>query len=160
MLRTTALLASLLCATVAHADAVGPADPDVACPEGARVEVNHCGTVCVRRRCETDADCSRPGDTCRDVRLCVEDQPYCGGWTNDPYERIRGDCAGGCGSYECRTLGACVGPASEDAGSPADGGTGEVVTYGCGCRVGAARSSAVGACALVGLLLLGLARRR
>lgn len=145
--------------SIASADAVGPPDPSVVCPRGAEVETNHCGTVCVARRCASDAQC-RPGEVCEaGVSACAADEPYCGGWTMDLYERIHGACAGGCAIGECRTFAACV-PASPrpDAGTAgADAGTGTVVTYGCGCR---AHGAPAGPLALVTLALVALGLRR
>ncbi len=198
---TSALLAVLTAAFtgaltpgLAAADVVGPIDPAVMCPLGARIEVNHCGTECARLRCETDADC-RGGRVCRPVPLCAEDAMYCGRG-GPTYERILGACPGGaCAAGDCRTLMACVpgtpatdaggadldsgppsldsgpggtdsGPGGTDSGSvdsgapPADAGGASVVTYGCGCRVGAAAPTGGLAFLAVGLGLALLRRRQ
>ncbi|MBX3271713.1 MAG: hypothetical protein KF729_15710 [Sandaracinaceae bacterium] len=149
------------------ADAVGPIDPAVTCPRGARVEVNHCGTVCVPRRCAATSEC-QPGETCAAVSVCVADEPYCGGWSMAPYERAHGACdaSGGCSTGECRAFSGCVaatpgtdaGSAASDAGGARDGGSGAVVTYGCGCR--AASGGAGGGLATIGLALALVCGRR
>lgn len=162
----------------AAADAVGPPDPTLVCPTGSTPEVNHCGTVCIRRRCDTSADC-RTGEVCRDVELCVIEEPYCGGWTMDLYERVE-DCAGGCSGGTCRAAAACVldvggvdagGTGGTDAGGTTggsdaggastgtDAGSGAVVTtYGCGCRsAGGGASSGAG---VLGFLMVAFWIRR
>ncbi len=167
MLRLAGLIL-LAVPSVAAADVVGPIDPSVTCPEGSRVETNHCGTVCIARRCTTSAECGS-GQVCRpDVSLCVVEEPYCGGCAGDClYERVTGTCAAGCMVGECQTFGACVpGSAGTDAGStgrdaggaPADAGPGSVVTYGCGCRAGGVSTS--GGLAVLALLALVASRRR
>ena len=159
MFQCVALAVLLLVPAAARADAVGPADPGVVCPAGSTVSVDHCGTVCTARRCASDGDC-RDGEECAAVRLCAEDVPYCGGWTSDPYEQIRGACDEGCaGDEDCRSFDACVPrEGSDDGGSPADAGDGEVVTYGCGCRAGG-RAVAHPSLALLGLAALWVRRR-
>ncbi len=162
-MRNLALAATLLLSPlVARADAVGPLDPAVVCPAGSQVDINHCGTVCVPSRCTLEGACREPGQVCQPVDLCVEDEPYCGGWTSDAYERVRGTCASGCGSYECRTLTVCAPePSAEtDSGSDLDAGSSPVLTYGCGCRALGRRAEGWGgSLVLVGLLVLVRRRR-
>lgn len=174
-------LSVTLSASFAAADAVGPEDPSVSCPEGTRRELNHCGTECIRHRCETDADCF--GDrVCRPIPLCAETDNYCGMGAR-LYERIHGACgSGGCAAGTCQTLRACVrgtmsvdagggmrdsGPGGTDSGRigmdsgavSGDAGSREVATYGCGCRVGTTGRSAPAAALALGLMLWARRRR-
>lgn len=164
-----ALLVVVATPSIAFADAVGPTDPSVICPDGARIEDNHCGTVCIARHCSSDGECGT-GMVCRpNVSLCANDEPYCG-MVMSPYERIYGTCEGGCAVGECRTFGACVpgtpgtdagGTGTDAGGESTDAGTGMVVTYGCGCRILERTSPGAGALSLLALaLLLGRRRRR
>ena len=158
MLQRALLVAVLLVPAAARADAVGPEDPSVTCPRGSHVAINHCGTVCTARRCSGDADC-RDGEECAEVSLCAEDVPYCGGWSSEPYEEIRGACGDGCaGDEECRTFDACVPRSASDAGGATDAGAGEMVTYGCGCRA-SGKAPAAPAVLLATLAAFGLGAR-
>lgn len=110
------LMAVLLGASLANADAIDSNRDEPDCPDGSSLDM-HSGT-CGVLQCYGDS-CQRERHRCQSVKLCVRDARS--GRSNDPYLQAERECESqrDCGAgFQCRPLRACV----DESGLCAAGG--------------------------------------